>query len=97
MAGQSDIERLRDAVLPIPASVPESWLNDDCLARFLRADGGDLDKAIARLRGTLQWRGSIQPERLTCTRCASDPFAHYMQQVQNLPGSKGSKGAKRTK
>lgn len=96
MTGQSDIEKLREAVLPIPEGVPESWLNEDCLKRFLRADGGDLEKATARLRGTLQWRGSVKPERIACTRCASDPFAHYMQQVSTGSAKKepdlGNKG-----
>lgn len=81
MTAASDIQRLREAVTPLPEGVPESWLTEDCLDRFLRADGHDFDKAVARLRGTLQWRASTRPEKISCSACAKDPHAHYMYQV----------------
>jgi hypothetical protein len=81
-ASQSLVQGLREAVLPLPPNVPEEWLDDDCLKRFLRADGNDFEKARERLRGTLKWRDEVQPSQLRCAACAEvDPHSHYMQQV----------------
>ena len=76
----AELQRLRDALQPVPAEV-EPWLDDACLARFLRADGGDFDKAKARLEGTVRWRAETRPELISCTACSKDPHAHYMYQV----------------
>jgi hypothetical protein len=79
---QSLVQGLREAVLPLPPNVTEEWLDDDCLKRFLRADGNDFEKASERLRGTLKWRDEVQPSQLRCAACAEvDPHSHYMQQV----------------
>lgn len=78
---QAQIQELRKAVTPLPDEVPEEWLTDDCLWRFLRADAYDMNKAITRLQGTLEWRAKIKPHELSCKSCAEDPQAHYMYQV----------------
>lgn len=79
-----NIARLREAVLPVPEGGDPAWLTDDCLDRFLRADGHDFDKAQQRLLKTLQWRASVQPEAVRCRHCnEQEPRSHYMHQVRD--------------
>lgn len=48
---------------------------------YLRATGGDLKHAVKRIRDTLSWRRSEDPERIVCSACVADPKSHYMQVV----------------
>ncbi|KAI3428661.1 hypothetical protein D9Q98_007484 [Chlorella vulgaris] len=72
-----------DAVLQQlgPADLEPGACDAAMANRYLRATGGDLKHAVKRIRDTLSWRRSEDPERIVCSACVADPKSHYMQVV----------------
>lgn len=62
-------------------SEEQAAADDSTIRRFIRATGGDLNLSVSRLRATLAWRKTVQPEEVVCKACAKDPRAHYMHLV----------------
>ena len=55
---------------------------DAQLARFIRADGGDLEKAEGRARETLRWRVKFGAHSAVCRACLRvSPRSHYMHHI----------------
>eukprot|EP00191_Tetraselmis_sp_GSL018_P005163 CAMPEP_0177619882 /NCGR_PEP_ID=MMETSP0419_2-20121207/26545_1 /TAXON_ID=582737 /ORGANISM="Tetraselmis sp., Strain GSL018" /LENGTH=263 /DNA_ID=CAMNT_0019119275 /DNA_START=224 /DNA_END=1012 /DNA_ORIENTATION=+ len=58
---QSLKERINDSLESEAAS---SWLSDITLLRYLRARGGDVERAEQMLRKTFAWRSTTRPEQI---------------------------------
>ncbi|KAJ2723351.1 hypothetical protein GGI07_002704 [Coemansia sp. Benny D115] len=57
----SDAVKYTDPEIPLDI---ESWLTDECLARYIRARKGNYDDAYRALRKTIEWRATTRPHAL---------------------------------
>lgn len=77
------LEALREACANDPSQkeseVVESWADQACAVRYLRARNHKHDAALKMLRGSITWRASTQPQHARCPRCAISPTAHTMR------------------
>eukprot|EP00884_Botryococcus_braunii_P016466 jgi/Botrbrau1/3502/Bobra.341_2s0032.1 len=79
-----ELLQLRDAVNDILVEDPvlRHWCDESCLKRFLVSRGGNLRKAVAALRHTLEWR---QKEKPHATTWEAVEAAGYHGRLELLP------------
>jgi hypothetical protein len=59
----------------------KAYCNDDNLRRLLVSRGMNVDKAMAQLEKTVNWRQTVIPEEMVCQACQDDPHSHDLRQV----------------
>eukprot|EP00467_Chlorarachnion_reptans_P002587 CAMPEP_0114509456 /NCGR_PEP_ID=MMETSP0109-20121206/13222_1 /TAXON_ID=29199 /ORGANISM="Chlorarachnion reptans, Strain CCCM449" /LENGTH=305 /DNA_ID=CAMNT_0001688615 /DNA_START=37 /DNA_END=951 /DNA_ORIENTATION=- len=56
------------------------FITDSCLQRYLTANNGDVKKALAQLKETVDWRKTYKPWD-PCPKCLKNPLAHNLRVV----------------
>jgi hypothetical protein len=54
----------------------DTWISDDCVERYVRAEKGNTDVAAERIAATVSWRRETQPEHVECTECLNNHRSH---------------------